>query len=64
MTKPAKKGANRGRNARSGRAALAENAPIKNEQANLPLEARIGAAIKRRRLEANLTLSDLSSGAG
>ena len=64
MTKPAKKGANRGRNSRSGRAALAENAPIKNEQANLPLEARIGAAIKRRRLEANLTLSDLSSGAG
>lgn len=64
MTKPAKKGANRGRNSRSGREALAENAPIKNEQANLPLEARIGAAIKRRRLEANLTLSDLSSGAG
>jgi transcriptional regulator with XRE-family HTH domain len=32
--------------------------------ANLPLEQRIGHVIKRRRLEANLTLSDLSAGAG
>ncbi len=32
--------------------------------AHLPLELRIGAVIKRRRLAANLTLSDLSTGAG
>lgn len=41
-----------------------EPAQFKSEQANVPLEGRIGAAIKRRRLEANLTLADLSTGAG
>jgi transcriptional regulator with XRE-family HTH domain len=34
------------------------------DAANIPLESRIGGAIKRRRLEANLTLADLSAGAG
>jgi transcriptional regulator with XRE-family HTH domain len=65
MTKPGRKSGGRAKppsSERSGAAAGA--APIKSEQANLPLEVRIGAAIKRRRLEANLTLSDLSAGAG
>lgn len=64
MTKPAKKSARRAGPAPSDRKNASDDTRIKSEQANLPLEARIGAAIKRRRLEANLTLSDLSSGAG
>lgn len=65
MTKPGRKSAGRVKSAppERRRAATVER-PVKNELANLPLEARIGAAIKRRRLEANLTLSDLSTGAG
>ncbi|MFN3624709.1 MAG: helix-turn-helix domain-containing protein [Hyphomicrobium sp.] len=65
MTKPAKKSSGRGKRSSSERRGTPSvAAPVKNEQANLPLEARIGAAIKRRRLEANLTLSELSTGAG
>jgi len=36
----------------------------RHDMAHVPLEQRIGAVIKRRRLESNLTLSDLSAGAG
>ncbi|WP_052699273.1 helix-turn-helix domain-containing protein [Hyphomicrobium sp. 99] len=36
----------------------------RRDMAHVPLEQRIGSVIKRRRLEANLTLSDLSVGAG
>ncbi|MBY0560161.1 XRE family transcriptional regulator [Hyphomicrobium sp.] len=36
----------------------------RHDLAHVPLEQRIGAVIKRRRLESNLTLSDLSAGAG
>lgn len=36
----------------------------RHDLAHVPLEQRIGAVIKRRRLESNLTLSDLSTGAG
>jgi transcriptional regulator with XRE-family HTH domain len=36
----------------------------RHDMAHVPLEQRIGAVIKRRRLESNLTLSDLSVGAG
>lgn len=65
MTKSAKKSSTRGKRPSSERRGTpGATAPIKSEQANLPLEARIGAAIKRRRLEANLTLSELSTGAG
>lgn len=65
MTKPGKKVGQRSRPLPADRRKAAVEEPqVKNEQANLPLEARIGAAIKRRRLEANLTLSDLSAGAG
>lgn len=64
MTKSGKNIPNR-KSASADRRLTASSAPpIKSEQANLPLEARIGAAIKRRRLEANLTLSELSTGAG
>lgn len=36
----------------------------RHDLAHVPLEQRIGAVIKRRRLDSNLTLSDLSTGAG
>jgi len=36
----------------------------RRDHAHVPLEQRIGAVIKRHRLAANLTLSDLSVGAG
>lgn len=42
----------------------APDAADNRDFANLPLESRIGAVIKRRRSEANLTLADLSAGAG
>jgi len=59
VQKPAKTKAAERKNARAS-----DPSPVKSEQANMPLEGRIGAAIKRRRLEANLTLADLSAGAG
>jgi transcriptional regulator with XRE-family HTH domain len=46
------------------KAALEHDATDNRDFANLPLESRIGAVIKRRRSEANLTLADLSAGAG
>lgn len=66
MTKPVRKSMPRRAkpSASKRRAPVAAEPDVKGEQANLPLESRIGAAIKRRRLEANLTLSDLSTGAG
>lgn len=64
MTKSARTPGARGKSAK-GRApnTVSDTRPAA-EQANLPLERRIGGVIKRRRLEANLTLSDLSAGAG
>jgi len=64
MTKPVKKQIRRVKVSPPARRGASADPEIKSEQANLPLESRIGAAIKRRRLEANLTLSDLSAGAG
>jgi transcriptional regulator with XRE-family HTH domain len=58
--KPGRKG-QRG----SARKELIESEAADNRDfANLPLEQRIGSIIKRHRLEANLTLADLSAGAG
>ncbi len=39
-------------------------APPARDLAHQPLELRIGSVVKRKRLAANLTLSDLSAGAG
>ncbi|MFA5900241.1 MAG: XRE family transcriptional regulator [Hyphomicrobium sp.] len=64
MTKSAKAPGARSKSAKGQRAAAGANPGPTTEQANLPLERRIGGVIKRRRLEANLTLSDLSAGAG
>jgi len=39
-------------------------APVTHDKADVPLEKRIGDVIKHLRLSANLTLAELSSGAG
>ena len=65
MKKTEKKAGGRTKPSRApARGAGEEAGQAKSQQANMPLEGRIGAAIKRRRVEANLTLSDLSAGAG
>lgn len=45
-------------------AGRAGKAPAEPDAADVPLEKRIGDVLKARRLAANLTLSDLSAGAG
>lgn len=64
MKKPGRKPAGKTVTAERKKASGRGPSPVKSEQANVPLEGRIGAAIKRRRVEANLTLADLSAGAG
>jgi transcriptional regulator with XRE-family HTH domain len=64
MKKPGRKPAGKTVTAERKKASVRDTSPVKSEQANVPLEGRIGAAIKRRRVEANLTLADLSAGAG
>ena len=38
--------------------------PVTHDKADVPLEKRVGEVIKHLRLSANLTLADLSAGAG
>jgi transcriptional regulator with XRE-family HTH domain len=52
------------RRSSKGRAPALPRLAGTQEPANLPLEKRIGSVIKNRRIAANLTLSDLSKGAG